>query len=65
MRRVYPRFSDENFPKNLRLIDNLHEMAKKKGCTAGQLTLAWLMAQGDDIFPIPGFVPFSIAVWLA
>lgn len=53
-RRMSPRFSAENFPKNLKLVNELSELAKKKGCTAGQLTLAWLMAQGDDIIPIPG-----------
>ena len=55
-RRVAPRFSDENFPKNLQLVDKLGAIAKGKGCTTGQLTLAWLLAQGEDIFPIPGYV---------
>ena len=49
-----PRFSKVNFPKNLKLADGLVNLAKKKGCTSGQLTLAWLLAQGDDIIPIPG-----------
>lgn len=53
-RKFAPRFSKENFPKNLKLVDDLAAIAKKKGCTATQLTLAWLMAQGDDIIPIPG-----------
>jgi len=53
-RKFAPRFSKENFPKNLKLVDGLVEIAKKKGCTPGQLTLAWLLAQGDDIIPIPG-----------
>jgi aryl-alcohol dehydrogenase-like predicted oxidoreductase len=53
-RRMSPRFSEENFPKNLKLVDRITEIAQKKGVTAGQLTLAWLMAQGNDIFPIPG-----------
>ncbi|KAJ8608556.1 hypothetical protein MRB53_039610 [Persea americana] len=53
-RRHAPRFSKENFPKNLVLVDQIVELAKKKGVTPSQLTLAWLMAQGDDIFPIPG-----------
>lgn len=53
-RKFMPRFTAENFPKNLKLVDRLSEIAKKKGVTVGQLTLAWLMAQGDDIFPIPG-----------
>jgi aryl-alcohol dehydrogenase-like predicted oxidoreductase len=49
-----PRFTAENFPKNLKLVDGLVSIAKKKGCTPGQLTLAWLLAQGEDIIPIPG-----------
>ncbi len=51
-RKVLPRFSEENFPKNLELVNHIPEIAKKKGCTSGQLTLAWLLAQGEDIFPI-------------
>ncbi|UJR17123.1 hypothetical protein I4U23_004019 [Adineta vaga] len=53
-RRQAPRFSKENFPKNLRLVDQLTEIAKKKNCTSGQLTLAWILAQGEDFFVIPG-----------
>lgn len=53
-RRNNPRFSRENFPKNLELVEKIRGIADKKGCTLGQLTLAWLMAQGDDIIPIPG-----------
>jgi len=53
-RTFAPRFSKENFHKNLELVDRLKEIADKKGCTSGQLTLAFLMAQGDDIIPIPG-----------
>lgn len=53
-RRVAPRFSKENFPKNLELVDRIAQLAKKKGWTSGQLVLAFLMAQGDDIIPIPG-----------
>ena len=49
-----PRFSKENFPKNLELVDTLARIAEKKGCTTGQLSLAWLISQGEDIFPIPG-----------
>lgn len=49
-----PRFSAENFPKNLELVDKLSAIARRKGCTTGQLTLAWLMAQGADVVPIPG-----------
>lgn len=53
-RRSIPRFSRENFPKNIQLVDTLKEIADKKNCTSGQLSLAWLMKQGEDIFPIPG-----------
>lgn len=53
-RRSIPRFSRENFSKNLQLVDALRAIADKKGCTSGQLSLAWLINQGDDIFPIPG-----------
>lgn len=52
-RRFAPRFSEENFPKNLELVKHLQDIAEKKKCSAGQLTLAWLLSQGDDIFPIP------------
>ncbi|KAH8428586.1 uncharacterized protein LDX57_006282 [Aspergillus melleus] len=53
-RRSIPRFSRENFPKNLQLVETLQEIAARKECTSGQLVLAWMMAQGEDIFPIPG-----------
>ncbi|KAF7896521.1 hypothetical protein EAF00_006535 [Botryotinia globosa] len=49
-----PRFSQENFPKNLVLVKELAKIASEKGVTPGQLSLAWLAAQGDDIIPIPG-----------
>jgi aryl-alcohol dehydrogenase-like predicted oxidoreductase len=48
-RKLLPRFSEENFHRNLELVQSLNEIAKKKGCTAGQLSLAWLLAQGDDV----------------
>ena len=54
VRRTLPRFSPENFSKNLDLVNKISELAKKKACTPGPLSLAWLMAQGDDIIPIPG-----------
>jgi len=50
----FPRFSEENFAKNLVLADRVREVADDKGITPGQLALAWLLAQGDDIVPIPG-----------
>ncbi|KAL7626080.1 hypothetical protein AAE478_002850 [Parahypoxylon ruwenzoriense] len=53
-RRSIPRFSKENFYKNIELVNTVQEIAAKKNCTSGQLSLAWLMKQGDDIFPIPG-----------
>jgi aryl-alcohol dehydrogenase-like predicted oxidoreductase len=53
-RRFSPRFQGENFEKNLVLVDKIKQLASEKGCTASQLALAWVMAQGDDIFPIPG-----------
>jgi aryl-alcohol dehydrogenase-like predicted oxidoreductase len=53
-RRDHPRFQDDNLKKNLELVRPLLEMAKKKGCTPGQLALAWLLARGRDIVPIPG-----------
>jgi len=51
-RKGAPRFSEENFPKNLQLVDTINEIAKKKGVTPSQLTLAWILAQGDDFFPV-------------
>ncbi|KAI0967568.1 aldo-keto reductase [Xylaria arbuscula] len=53
-RRLMPRFSDENFSDNLKLAQLLGDIAKEKGYTSGQLSIAWLLAQGDDIIPIPG-----------
>jgi aryl-alcohol dehydrogenase-like predicted oxidoreductase len=53
-RRNSPRFQGENFQKNLELVRRVEEIAKEKKCTPSQLALAWLLAQGGDIFPIPG-----------
>lgn len=53
-RRETPRFQGENFQKNLALVRRIEEMAGEKGCTAAQLALAWVVAQGEDIVPIPG-----------
>ena len=50
----FPRFSEENFRQNLELAERVREIAAEKGATPGQLALAWLLAQGDDIVPIPG-----------
>ncbi|MCF6506025.1 aldo/keto reductase [Blastococcus sp. MG754426] len=53
-RRGHPRFTGEAFTANLRLVDAVRELAEEKGVTAGQLALAWVLAQGDDVVPIPG-----------
>ena len=53
-RRTHPRFTGEAFAANLRLVDAVRAMAEEKGVTAGQLALAWVMAQGPDVVPIPG-----------
>ena len=53
-RRTSPRFQGENFEKNLELVDRVKEIASEKGVTSGQLALAWLLYQGEDIVPIPG-----------
>ena len=53
-RRSNPRFADGNLEHNLRLVDVVKEIAAARGCTPGQVALAWLHAQGDDVVPIPG-----------
>jgi len=53
-RRNWPRFQGENFQRNLDLVAKVEEMAREKGCTPSQMALAWVLAQGDDIVPIPG-----------
>ena len=53
-RRAHPRFAGENLAHNVRLTRRIEEMAREKKVTPGQLALAWLLAQGSDIFPIPG-----------
>jgi aryl-alcohol dehydrogenase-like predicted oxidoreductase len=53
-RRASPRFQGENFQKNLDLVRQVEEMAQEKGCKPSQLALAWVLAQGDNIVPIPG-----------
>jgi len=53
-RRMSPRFMGENFARNRALVLNIEAMAREKGCTASQLSLAWVLAQGEDIVPIPG-----------
>ena len=53
-RRTNPRFQGENFRRNLELVRQVQSLAHEKGCSASQLALAWVLAQGDDIIPIPG-----------
>jgi aryl-alcohol dehydrogenase-like predicted oxidoreductase len=53
-RRRHPRFAGENLARNMTLVERLADISRRKGCTPGQLALAWLLAQGDDIVPIPG-----------
>src|SRR5205823_3189696 len=54
MRRTLPRFQGENLDQNLKLVATLEQLAADKACTPSQLALAWLLAQGPDIVPIPG-----------
>ena len=53
-RRTNPRFQGENFTRNLELVDKVNEIAAQRGCTPAQLALAWVMARGNDVVPIPG-----------
>ena len=53
-RRLSPRFQGDNFAKNLLLVEQVQALAAAKGVTAGQLALAWVLAQGDYLIPIPG-----------
>ena len=54
VRRSHPRFQGENFQKNLTLVERVEEIAREHKCSPAQLALAWVLAQGDDIVPIPG-----------
>lgn len=53
-RRMAPKYSEENFPKILNLVKELKSVAQAHGSTPAQIAIAWLLAQGPDIFPIPG-----------
>ncbi len=53
-RTVQPRFQGDNLQHNLRLVDVVKSVASRHGCTPGQVALAWVLAQGDDVVPIPG-----------
>jgi aryl-alcohol dehydrogenase-like predicted oxidoreductase len=53
-RRIHPRYQGENFTRNMKLVEKIEAIAREKNCTPSQLVLAWLLAQGKDIVPIPG-----------
>ena len=53
-RRNFPRFQGENFAKNMKLVELVNVIAQEKSCTPGQLALAWVLAQGNNVIPIPG-----------
>jgi aryl-alcohol dehydrogenase-like predicted oxidoreductase len=53
-RRQFPRFREENFAQNMRLVERVREVASEKGCQPSQLAIAWVLAQGRDVVPIPG-----------
>ncbi len=53
-RRNSPRFMAENFPRNLEVVDAVGKIAERRGCTAAQVALAWVLAQGEHLIPIPG-----------
>ena len=53
-RKFHPRFQGENFARNIQLVREVEAMAREKGCTTAQLALAWVLAQGEDVVPIPG-----------
>jgi aryl-alcohol dehydrogenase-like predicted oxidoreductase len=53
-RRMFPRFQEQNFGRNLELVERVREIAARKNCTPAQLALAWVLAQGEDVVPIPG-----------
>ena len=53
-RRIHPRFAETNLERNVEYVKKIEQFARAKGCTPGQLVLAWLLAQGPDIVPIPG-----------
>lgn len=58
-RRQNPRFQGEAFAENLRMVDRVRAIATEKGCTPAQLALAWVLAQGPDVVPIPGTTKVS------
>jgi aryl-alcohol dehydrogenase-like predicted oxidoreductase len=61
-RRTVPRYSKENFPNILKIVDGLKEIGAKHGATPGQVALAWLLGQGEDIIPIPGTRKIKVCI---
>ena len=57
---MIPRYSKENFPSILKLVDGLKKIGEKHKATAGQVALTWLLAQGEDIIPIPGSTKIKV-----
>jgi len=53
-RKLSPRFQEDNMRQNWRIVEGIRQIAAQKGCTAGQLALAWVLAKGEDLVPIPG-----------
>ena len=60
LRRRIPRYSKENFPNILKLADGLKGIGKKYNATAGQVALAWVLAQGEDVIPVPGTTKLQV-----
>ncbi len=63
-RRGVPRFTKENFPRILQVARDLEAVGAKHGASAGQVALAWLLAQGDDVIPIPGTRSIAVRISL-
>ena len=61
---MVPRYSRENFPNIIKVVDAITALGKKYNATPGQVTLAWLLAQGDDIIPIPGTSKLAVSLRL-
>ena len=61
-RRIVPRYSKENFPNILKLVDGLKKIGEKYNATAGQIALAWLLAQSDNVIPIPGTTKEKVCI---
>lgn len=60
-RRQVPRYSKENFPNILKLADGLKKIGEKYNATPGQVALAWVLAQGEDVIPIPGTTKIPVS----